>query len=106
MKVEMLFFDGCPNYLAARELVERVLAEESVAADVESIRITDQAGAEERRFIGSPTVRVDGLDVEPAARDVTDYGFTCRVYRVGDKDTHVPSADMVREAVKAAGKRT
>ncbi len=88
--------------MAVRELVDRVVAEDSVAADVESIRMIDQAGAEERRFIGSPTVRVNGLDVEPAARDVTDYGFTCRVYRVDDTDTPVPSADMVREAVKAA----
>ena len=67
--------------------------------------VADAATAEALGFLGSPTVRVNGVDVDPAPRDVRDYGLTCRVYDDGGTRTHYPPEAMVRAAVKeAAGK--
>lgn len=69
------------------------------------MKISTQPEAVAHRFLGSPTVRVNGEDVEVAARGVTSYGFTCRVYRDGDEEVHLPPPAMVREAVRAAAAR-
>ena len=63
----------------------RILKREGVPAPVEEIMVADLDSAERLRFLGSPTVRVDGLDVEPAARDSRDYVFACRTYRAAGR---------------------
>jgi hypothetical protein len=65
--VEVLYVEHCPNFPAALALVERVAADLGVDAEVQTTMITDQASAEGARFVGSPTVRVDGRDVDPKA---------------------------------------
>jgi len=79
-----------------------VLAEEGATAEIEMVRIKTPAEAAARRFLGSPTVRVDGADVDPAARAATDYGLSCRVYDDAGTRTHYPPEAMVRAAVKRA----
>jgi hypothetical protein len=79
-RIEVLTFDGCPNAQAARALVDRVVAGLDVEAEVASIRVPDVDAAERLRFLGSPSIRVDGIDVEPGAADRTGYALACRVY--------------------------
>jgi hypothetical protein len=79
--VELLYFEGCPNHEAARELVERVAAEEGIEINVKRISVTSPEEAERLRFLGSPSVRVNGRDVEPGAAKRADYTLSCRVYR-------------------------
>lgn len=98
-RVELLYFDGCPNHEGARELVERVAAEEGVAIDVHHIEVTSSEEAERLRFLGSPTVRVSGRDVEPGAEDRTDYTLSCRVYLTGSGLRREPEEHWVREAL-------
>src|ERR687887_2588879 len=78
--IELLYFDGCPNHEAllthVRELVEHV----EPAPDVVVRRIADDGAAQRERFLGSPTVRVDGRDIEPGADQRLDYGMKCRLY--------------------------
>ena len=76
-RVEILYFDGCPNHEATRELVERVAAELELGAKPVLVEVPDPDAARAMRFLGSPTVRVDGRDVEPGASDRTDYVFAC-----------------------------
>jgi hypothetical protein len=78
--VEILYFDGCPHYEGARELVERVSGELGLSPEIRLVRVTDVEEAERLRFLGSPTVRVDGHDVEPGADEREDFVFGCRVY--------------------------
>ena len=47
--------------------------------------MTSEAQAKKRRFLGSPSVRVDGLDVEPGTMDSTDFTLGDRIYRSGDR---------------------
>lgn len=80
-RIEILWFQDCPNHPAARALVDEVVAEFGVRADIRSIEVADDATAERLRFPGSPTIRVDGLDIEPGFVDCDDCTPRCRVYQ-------------------------
>ena len=68
MKIEVLYFEGCPNHPPAVELAKSVVAELGVGALVEQVEVKTEADAKRLRFFGSPTVQVDGVDIEPGAR--------------------------------------
>lgn len=101
MLVEVLYFDGCPNHEATRARVERIVDELGVSADVRVVRVEGSEDAERKRFLGSPTVRVDGSDVEPGAEDRTDYVLACRVYRTSAGYSGEPDERWVRAALTA-----
>ena len=101
--VEILYFEGCPNHVPARELVERVAAEAGVDADVRLVDVETPADVARLRFLGSPTIRVDGRDVEPGADARTDYTRSCRVYRTDTGITGQPDEAWVREALTNPG---
>lgn len=98
-RVEVMFIEGCPNYIGARALVERVAEDLRVASDVYSIEVRTADEAEALRFLGSPTIRVDGRDIEPGSDRRRDFALACRVYGgVGGQ----PREDWVRAALEAA----
>jgi hypothetical protein len=101
-RVEILYFDGCPNHEATRELVERVATEFAVHAQPELVEVPDGEAARALRFLGSPTVRVDGRDVEPGAEDRTEYVLACRVYQGEHGFSGLPDERWVREALAEA----
>jgi hypothetical protein len=103
VKVELLYFDGCPNYLGLRPRVERMLTERGLGDRLELVEITSLEEAEAQRFLGSPTLRVDGRDVEPGADDRTDFGIKCRIYRGVGGLRPTPSDDVVAAAFDRAG---
>lgn len=98
MKVEVLFFEGCPNHKPAVELARDVARELGVPAEVEEVEVLSSEDAKRLRFLGSPSIHVDGVDVEPRARAMTDFGFTCRTY--GGKG--LPKREVVAAAMKAS----
>ena len=95
MKVEVLYFDGCPNHKPAVERVQAVIKQQGIAADVAEIEVPDAKAAKVLGFLGSPTIRVNGLDIDPASRTVTETGFACRRYAGG-----LPSEDMILAALR------
>jgi len=103
MKVELLYFDGCPSHARVlprlRELIERT----GVVTDLELRPIESLEAAEAERFLGSPTIRVDGRDVEPGADDRRDYGLKCRLYLVAGKLQGTPPDAYVLAALTDAG---
>jgi hypothetical protein len=101
-RVEILYFDGCPNHEAARGLVERVARELQVEPQIDVVQVTDATAAARLQFLGSPTVRVDGRDIEPGADERRDFVFSCRVYRSERGFTGQPDARWVREALSKA----
>lgn len=80
MKVQVLYFEGCPHHRPTLELARQAVAESGVAAELEEVEVRDQADAERLRFLGSPTVRVDGVDIEPGAAARTEFALSCRMY--------------------------
>jgi hypothetical protein len=78
--VEVLYVEHCPNFPARLALVERVTAELAVDAEIRAtMMISDQAAAERARFVGSPTVRVAGRDVDPEGELAAEYTLECRL---------------------------
>lgn len=98
MKIEVLFFEGCPNHRRAVELAKSVAADLVPDARLEEVEVRDPDDAERRRFLGSPTIRVDGEDIEPDARSRTDYAMSCRLYR----GSGVPPRELIEAAVRRA----
>ena len=101
-QVEILYFEGCPNHEATQALVERVAAELRVDPEVELVRVPDADAAAELHFLGSPTVRVDGRDVEPGAEERREFVFSCRVYRRERGLTAQPDETWIRRALTGA----
>ncbi len=79
--VEILYFDDCPNWPPVATTVDRLARELGVAVDVRLVRVAGADEANRLRFLGSPTVRVDGRDIEPGAGERSDFALACRVYR-------------------------
>lgn len=78
--VELLWFSGCANYPAARRMLQDVIHELGPGTPIREIDATDPAIAERLHFPGSPTIRVDGRDVDPSYVDPGDYTPRCRLY--------------------------
>jgi hypothetical protein len=103
--IEVLYVEGCPNYRGALGLVQRIRAELGIDAELRTTLISDQAAADQARFPGSPTVRVDGRDVEPGSEPPAEYALACRLYRLEHRLAGQPDERWVREALlQAAGR--
>jgi hypothetical protein len=102
MRVEVLTFAGCPNADAAVALVRDVAAELGVEPALELVDVPDAAAAERVGFPGSPTVRVDGLDVDPGTDPHAPGVFGCRVYRTERGPVRVPPRAWVASALERA----
>ncbi len=82
-------------------MLAAVLAEERVAPEVHQVLVGDQAAARELAFRGSPTIRIDGEDVEGDPAEAPQFAVCCRLYR-GSPQPGVPPVEMVRRAVREA----
>lgn len=95
MKISILYFDGCPNHPPVVEMARRVAAEHGLDAAIEEVEVGPD-DVVRLRFLGSPTVQVDGVDIEPAAHGRTDFAMSCRVYDTLDG---VPSEETLLAAL-------
>ena len=102
MKIELLWFEDCPNHHATSDLVEDVLKARGVSATVTPVEVPDLATGERVKFPGSPTLRIDGADVDPSYEDTGDYTPRCRVYMTASGLKGVPERAWVEQAVDRA----
>ncbi len=103
MRVSFLYYEECPSYDIALERLREVMAEEGLPDDVEVIKVETEEQAHKLRFVGSPTIRVDGQDIDPPSDP--RYALTCRVYRLEDgRISPLPSKDMIRRAFRSPAK--
>ena len=98
MVVEILYFEGCPHYEDARALIERVSDELDLSPEVRLVNVADVEAAERMRFLGSPTIRVNGRDVEPGADERDGFAFGCRIYA---NRSSLPDERLVRGTLVA-----
>ena len=102
MRVELLFWDGCPSHpKALDELLEAMV---DVGLDPSTVVVREvetSADATLERFVGSPTVRIDGVDVQPPGEE--PLGLTCRIYHRRDgRISPTPDPADVRDALRTA----
>jgi hypothetical protein len=102
--VELLYVEGCPNREPTRLLFERVAADLRVAARIELVEVADAEAAVALRFLGSPTVRIDGHDVEPGADERREFVLSCRVYETGSGLAGQPEEAWIHEALTRIGR--
>ena len=99
MRIDFLFWRDCPSHPEARELLRDVLQERGVDAEIVEREVLTQEEAEELAFPGSPTIRVDGRDVDPAGA-ASRPALTCRIYHLPDgRVSPVPSREQLEEAL-------
>jgi hypothetical protein len=100
VKVEILYFEGCPTYGAAERTLREVLAGRGMDAEVELVAVNSDEEARRLRFPGSPTIRLGGDDLFPVGgRD--DWRLGCRVYATPEGLKGSPTAGMFEEALRA-----
>jgi hypothetical protein len=98
MRVEVLYFEGCPTYLEAEEALREVMSEEGIGAEVELVAVNTDEEARRLRFPGSPTIRVDGEDLFPV-QERAGYALGCRMDATPEGLKGAPTAKMLKEAL-------
>ena len=99
MKVELYFWDGCPSYPEAEALLVDVLQERGIDAPIERREVLTQEEAEQLAFPGSPTIRIDGRDVDPVGASARP-ALTCRIYRLPDgRISPIPARETLEAAL-------
>src|SRR5438046_1471160 len=98
-RAQILVVDGCPHLRTALERVRAAFAATGTPARVEVVYVKSAPDAVLLRFLGSPTVRVDGVDVDTGAADRTDFGLQCRVYTIDGTLDGAPPAEWITQAL-------
>ena len=104
MRVEVLYVSKCPSHPAAVKLVKEVLAAEGVAADIHEVLVRDQRMASELKFLGSPSIRINGRDAAGESPTTNNFALSCRLYP-GSKQIGLPPAEAIHRAVLEARRR-
>jgi len=99
MKIEVLYVPNCPNHVLALERLREILSAERFEKSVTEVLVKDTETAQSLKFPGSPTIRINGNDVEPQDENLTAFGLMCRFYSDG---SGVPSRKNLREAIEHA----
>jgi hypothetical protein len=103
VRVSFLYYEDCPSHDLALERLREVMAEEDTPGEVEVLKVETEEQARELRFVGSPSIRIDGQDIDPPSDP--RYALTCRVYRLeDDRISPLPSKDMIRRALRSSAK--
>ncbi len=97
MKIDLLYFDDCPSWQKALENLKTLIAEEHLKVAIQLIKVNSDQEATMRKFLGSPSIQVGGVDFWPEERDT--FSMSCRVYRTSEGLRGWPSIEMLRERV-------
>jgi len=101
VKIRFLYSEECPSHDEAIQRLREVLEEEGVVVEIEVIRVETFEDAKRYRFPGSPTILIDGHDIDPIPN--SEFAPTCRAYMLEDgRISPLPSISMIRKAVRAA----
>jgi hypothetical protein len=100
MKVELLYFEGCPHWREGLENLKAALAEEHIIADINLVKINDDDDADREKFLGSPSFRINGKDLWPEERQ--SYRLGCRIYQLANGMHGYPTVTILREKIRAA----
>ena len=98
MKIEILYFDGCPSWEDGLKNLEAALREEGLSVPVQMVSVADDNDAARLKFLGSPHFRGHGQDLWPGEREI--YSLNCRVYLAPEGIKGFPTVAMLRRQLK------
>ena len=101
MQIEILYFEGCPHWRQSLKELNEVLKMVGIAEEVNLTQVNSIEEAERLEFLGSPTIRIEGSDVEPDIPG-SGYGMECRIYWDDGKATGNPPRQWIAAAIDAA----
>ena len=100
--VEVFYFDGCPNHEPALEMVEHTSRDLGIDTDLRLVAVPDIETARRVRFLGSPTIRVEGRDIDPHIRERSAYTLSCRLFQTESGTRGHPDPHWLRDALRRA----
>ena len=100
MKIELLYFEGCPNHRLAEDRLMQALKLEKFHIKYDKIKVDSHETVQRIGFCGSPSIRINGKDLE----DRADISFSCRIYQnhSGEEDIQegAPSVELIRNVIR------
>ena len=100
IRIRLLYFDDCPFYEPALAAIRDVVAEQELDAEIELVGITTPEEAVTERFLGSPTVQIDGVDIEGPNAEMRQAELSCRLYDEQGSLRGWPSRQLIRTALQ------
>jgi len=97
MQVRVVYFRGCPNHEPAMALIREIANEIGVPIELREVGVESTEDAQRERMLGSPTIQVNGLDIDPSARSRDDFAMSCRVFGGSEG---LPPREMILAALK------
>ena len=102
MKIDCCIVEECANHHLAEDMLAGVLSEFGVRESIERIDIPDAEKGKLVTFPGSPTIRIDGADVEPDWQPCDDCTPRCRLYMTAEGLRGLPERDWIVQAIQQA----
>jgi hypothetical protein len=99
MRIEVLHVSNCPSHAVVIERLRQILTTEGLEAHINEVVVNDATVAQSLRFPGSPTIRINGRDIEPQEGETASFGLMCRLYADGNG---APSHQRLRDAIRRA----
>ncbi|MCP2519344.1 DUF2703 domain-containing protein [Candidatus Aminicenantes bacterium AC-708-M15] len=99
MKIQLLYVRGCPHFKPALNLLSEILKEKGLKEKIELIEIGSEEEAKKYEFLGSPSIKINGKDIEKEKRGYPP-SFGCRIYKNGENYTGVPPKRLILKAIE------
>ena len=103
LAIELLYFDDCPSWRNALSILNYLLEKLDISEKAVLIPVETQQEAKEKKFTGSPMIRVNGEDLFPTGQE--NYALGCRVYQTPDGFRGWPTEEMIAERITQIIKR-
>ena len=101
MKIELLYFEGCLTWRQTEADISSVLVERGRKDVIDFVKVETNEDAQRLRFVGSPSIRIDGVDIDPEA-PTEGFNLECRIYWRGGRPAGVPPRELIERAVDRA----
>ncbi|MBI3537627.1 MAG: DUF2703 domain-containing protein [Chloroflexi bacterium] len=101
MKIEILWIRDCPNYKQFAEITREIARAQNIAAEIDLIEVRDHADARAQKFLGSPTIRINGVDPF-ALESQNNFAWQCRLYLTPQCLRGMPTKEMLEKVLRQA----
>lgn len=103
-QIELLYMEGCPNRYPAAKTLESALRQAGLVADINQVLVSSEEEAQTLGFLGSPSIRINGHDVEGNDGSADEYCLQQRLYLTREGFRGYPSKEMVLMALSTLEK--